>query len=179
MASVAFGRRVGALSDFGQPEIEQLDSSFRDQDMRGLEVTVCDALAVCGIECITNLCGILERLMMGQGAAQRHAFDIFHYQIVRPDIMQGTDVGMVQGGDRVRFALEAIGELLVGKFDGDDAIQSRVASFVDFSRTASALGGDDLIWSQPGSWAKSIRPNDCTARDIGKEWITDYPEIIL
>jgi hypothetical protein len=58
---------------------------------------------------------------------------------------------MVQGGDSVRFALEALGELLVGNFDRDDATEPRVASFVDFADAASAQGRGDLVGSQPGS----------------------------
>jgi hypothetical protein len=58
---------------------------------------------------------------------------------------------MVQGGDRVRFALEALRELLVGNLDGDGAIQSRVASLVHFSHAASAQRRNDLVRTQPGS----------------------------
>ena len=65
--------------------------------------------------------GLLD-LVKGQRSPQRNALDVFHHKVVRPDIMQGTNVGMVQGGNRVRFALEALGELLVGNLDGNDAI---------------------------------------------------------
>src|SRR5579864_9656454 len=87
----------------------------------------------------------------GQWSLQGRALDVLHHQVVWPDIVQGADVGMVQGRDRVRFALEALGELLVGNLDGDGAIQPRIASFVDLAHAARADGRDDLIGSQPSS----------------------------
>ena len=44
-----------------------------------------------------------------------------------------------------------------GNLDGDDAIQSRVASLVDFSHAASPQAGADLIETQPVPEAKAVR----------------------
>jgi hypothetical protein len=48
-------------------------------------------------------------------------------------------VRMLEGGDRPRFAVEALAELRIGRelggqdFDGDRAIQASVAGFVDLA----------------------------------------------
>jgi len=76
----------------------------------------------------------------------------------------------------VRFALEALGEPLVRNLDGDDAIQPRVASLVDFSHTAGAQGRGDLVGAQPDSGSQSHEVNDCTASDMGREWMTGKQE---
>jgi hypothetical protein len=58
---------------------------------------------------------------------------------------------MVQGGDSVRFALESFGELFFGNLDGDNAVQSRVAGFVDFAHAACTEGIRDLVGTQTSS----------------------------
>jgi hypothetical protein len=70
------------------------------------------------------------------------------------------------------------GELLVGNLDGDNAIQARVAGLVDFSHAARAKGRGDLVRAQPGSGSQSHKVNDCTARDMGREWMTGYSSTI-
>ena len=92
--------------------------------------------------------------------------------------MQDADVGMVQGCDRVGFTLEALGELLVRNLDGDEAIQPRVERLVDLSHAASAQGRGDLVGTQPRSGSQNHEVNDCNASDMGKEWMTGYPEVI-
>src|ERR1700733_10929783 len=69
---------------------------------------------------------------IGQGLRQRRwslersTLDVLHYKVVRPDIMQRANVGMIQGGYGVRFSLEAFGELFIRNLDRDNAIQPRV-----------------------------------------------------
>ena len=59
--------------------------------------------------------------------------------------------------DGARFAVEAFAELRIdGKrrrqdFDGDGAIQTRVARLVDLAHPASADGGLDFVRPEPGS----------------------------
>ena len=178
LAEGGVAQRIAVWPDFGQAKVEQLDSSFRDQDISRLQVAMRDSLAVRRIESIANLRGILQCLLQGQRSAQRRALDVFHHQVVRPNIVQRTDVGMVQGGHRVRLALEALRELLFGNLDGDDAIQSRVASLIDLSHPARAQGRSDLVRTQPGSGSQSHEVNDCTARGMGGEWVTGYSYLI-
>ena len=52
---------------------------------------------------------------------------------------------MVQRGDRARFALEALGELLGRNLDGDVAAQARVVRAVHLAHAARADLGQDLV----------------------------------
>ena len=70
-----------------------------------------DALLVRGIERIANLHRILQRLIDRQRPLERRAFDVLHHQIIRADIVELADVGMIQRRNRLRFALESFAEL--------------------------------------------------------------------
>ena len=105
-----------------------------------------DALLVGSVECIANLRRVLKSLSDRQRTLEYSAFDILHDQVVRPDIMQRANVGVIQGGYGVRFALESFGELFVRNLDCDNAIQPCIASFVDFAHPTSAKEREDLVW---------------------------------
>jgi len=137
-----------------------------------------DALAVRRIECVTNLGGILQRQREGQRSLQGRAFDVFHHQVVGPDIVQSADVGMVQRGDGVRFALEALGKLLIGNFDGDDAIQSRVAGLVDFAHAAGTEGRSDLVRTQPSSGRQRHKVERLYRAGYEQEMVYGQPDLI-
>jgi hypothetical protein len=51
----------------GQSKIQQLHARLRHQNVCRLQVAVDDALAVCRVECVTNLAGILQRFIRGSG----------------------------------------------------------------------------------------------------------------
>ena len=66
---------------------------------------MCDAFAVRGVEGIADLGGVTERLIEWQRARlclrdDRRALDEFHHQIIRTNVMQGADIGMIQRRDR-------------------------------------------------------------------------------
>ena len=69
--------------------------------------------------------GVSGRLAMVSG--KRRSLDQLHHQVVRPDVVQRADVGMVQRGDRARFALEPRAELVAADLDRDGALQTRIA----------------------------------------------------
>jgi hypothetical protein len=52
-----------AVSEFGETEIEQLDSGLGDHNMGGLQVATYDAFLVRGIERVENLCCKFQRLI--------------------------------------------------------------------------------------------------------------------
>ena len=105
-----------------------------------------DALLVGGVECIANLRCVLKSLSDRQRTPEYSAFDVLHDQVVRPDIMQRANVGVIQGSYCVRFALESFGELFVRNLDRDHAIQPRIVSFVDFAHPTGAKEREDLVW---------------------------------
>jgi hypothetical protein len=49
----------------------------------------------------------------------RQAVNVLHDQIIRADIVNLADVGMIQRGNGFGFTLETLAELLAGNFDRD------------------------------------------------------------
>ena len=82
-----------------------------------------DSLLVSGMEGVANLGGTLQRRCERQGAGEGRALDALHDQVVGANVVQGANVGVVQGSNGVGFAFETLGELVARNFDGDDAIQ--------------------------------------------------------
>src|SRR5262249_25895448 len=116
-----------------------------NQDIGGLEVSMRDALLVCSVECITNLCCILQRLIDGQRTLEGRALDVLHHQVIRPDIVKLADVEMVQGPDSPPFTLESFAELVLGSLDRHDAIEACIPCLVDFTHPAHTNGPENLI----------------------------------
>ncbi len=72
-----------------------------------------DAFLVRGIERGANLRGILQCLIDRQRPLESRALDVLHYKVIGTDIVERTNVGMVQRSDSACFALEALRELFV------------------------------------------------------------------
>ena len=125
---------------------------FGDENIGGLQVAMRDALLVRGVERIANLRGILQRLIERQRAFQRRALDVLHHQVIRSDIVQLADVGMIQRRDGARLALEAFAEFGLGDLDRDDAIQARVVGFVHLTHAARADGREDFVRAEFVAW---------------------------
>ncbi len=86
------------------------------------------------------------------------AFGLPHFPVIdskkrprRTDIMDGQNVGMVEGGDRAGFPSEPAQSLRVGgelgrqHLDGDVPPESRVPRAVHLAHAASAQQADDLV----------------------------------
>ena len=58
---------------------------------------------------------------------------------------------MIERGDRVGFAFEPLAESLGGDLDRDDAVQARIARFVNVAHAAGSQMGEDLVRSKAGS----------------------------
>jgi hypothetical protein len=73
------------------------------------------ALFMRRFERLCDLPGNGQRLVQWQGTlldsvGQRWAFHQFHDEVIRPDIIQLANVGMVQRGDHPRFTFEPLTE---------------------------------------------------------------------
>src|ERR1700681_4939298 len=79
------------------------------------------------------------------------AFHILHHQIVRPNIVQMADVGVVQRGNRMGFAGKALGELRGGNFDRDVAIQAWIARPIYLTHATCTDRRKDLVGPQTSS----------------------------
>jgi hypothetical protein len=93
-----------------------------------------------------------------QTLGQRLAFHIFHHQIVGSvlltDVVESTDVRMIQAGNRSRFALKtlaqfgSIGEVIGQDFDGYGALQAGIAGAVHLAHPARANCREDFEGAQ-------------------------------
>ncbi len=136
---------------FGQAEIEHLHSAAGfDLDVARLEIAMYDVLFVRGRQRCLNL------LRNGQCLAQRKrslldsfgkgfAFDQLHHQVVRSDVVERANVGVIQRCNRSRFTLEPLAEPFGGNLDCDFAMEPRVGRHVHLAHPARADGPQDLV----------------------------------
>jgi hypothetical protein len=119
-----------------------------------------DSLAVSFVECVGNLDGITQHLIQRQRTflqplSQRLAFQILHHQeissVLMADVVKRADVRMIQASNRPCFALEpfsqlgSIGKVIRKDFDGDDAIEPRIAGAVHLAHPTCTNGREDFI----------------------------------
>ena len=80
------------------------------------------------------------------------AVKVFHYEeiyaVLCADIVEVANMRMVQRGDGPDFALEALTRAGLEDLDGDGAVETGVAAFVDFPHASSANRREDLIGPQ-------------------------------
>ena len=135
----------GRPQQLGQAEIEELDRPIsRDQDVGWLQVAVQDAAIVSRFQRARDLDRLSDRFGRRDRTAQWLAVDVLEHEIARPDVVQLADVRMVQRRDRPRFmfesaqAIRVMGHWRGENFDGDVAIETRIAGAVDFAHPARA-----------------------------------------
>jgi Tol biopolymer transport system component len=107
--------------------------------------------------------GVIERLSDRQPAAcqasgQRLPFDQLHHEVVEvavlADVEELSDVGMVEGRNRLGFDVEpgsqvrAIAPAIRDDLDRDGAPEARVDRAVDLAHAAVANAGDDFVRSE-------------------------------
>ena len=129
-----------------------------DHNVARFHVAVDDALFVRVIQGRSDLSQDVEDLLRGEGAVFAHAavdffpqvvpFDELHHQVMaalkRAKVVYLDDVGVTQGGDGLRFSLEAAVQLLITlqcppqEFDRHHAAQCRVVAFVNFRHSTLA-----------------------------------------
>ena len=118
----------------------------------GLEVTMRDALSMRRIESLGNLRPELDHVGQWQRAFERRALDVFHHEIVLADVEQRADMRMIQAGNGLGFALEALAEASLDGLDGDGPVEPRVTRPIDRTHPAHADGRFNAIGSEDGSW---------------------------
>ena len=157
-ASIGLGR----LRD---PEIGQvgvvLAADLAQEDVGGLDVAVDEPGGlVDGIECSGQLLadgdGALRRQAPGgvEDLAQVGAVDPLHDQVeaavLVADVIDGDDVGVVDGGRELRLAQEAFtvfglgGDLVLDHLQRDVAVERPLARLVDDTHASGARDLDDL-----------------------------------
>ncbi len=150
--------RVGSLNIpavLGQTEVQHFDYAFGGEFyIGGLEIAMNDALLVRGFKRAGDLFGDLQPLLQRNRALpdslrQRWTLDQLHHQVIRPDVVQVADVGVIQQrGDGVDFARETIAEALSGNLDRYFATHAGIAGPVYLAHPARANPREDLVGSQ-------------------------------
>src|SRR5215469_936855 len=153
-------------SYFCKAEVQNLGmASFGNENVRWLDISVDDAFRVRSVKPLSHLYRNLQRRLQFQRATGNHVFQSFAFQIFHgnegsavflPDVVNRTDVGMIQSGRRLGFSPESFHRLpvvrqLFGKeFEGDKTAEASVLGLVDDSHPATtelfnhAVVGDGL-----------------------------------
>src|SRR5437016_386094 len=108
------------LVELRDPEIEELRSHRRQHDVGRLEVAMNDALAVRRIQSVSYLYraphqrAAVHRPVL-QSLGKRVAFQVLHHEevdaLLAADVIQRTDLGVIEAGDRSRLAFEPFARL--------------------------------------------------------------------
>ncbi len=124
------------------------------------------AAAMRSVQRTRDLHSILQDLVEGQRSlfeplCQRLPFHALHHKIVdailTADVMQHTNVRMIQAGNGLSFAFEALlsngigGKLLRQYLNRDSPLQPRVARAIDFAHPARAERRRDFIGAKPSA----------------------------
>ena len=116
-----------------------------------------DALFVRVVERRANLRRVLQRLIERHRSIERSTLDVLHHQVIRPDIVQGTNMGMIERGHGAGLALETLTELGLGDFDGDDTVQARIPSLLHVAHAARSDGREDFVGAESVASGKRHR----------------------
>jgi hypothetical protein len=155
---------------FGEAEVEHLDRAVGPHLHVGrLQIAVDDALFVRGFECLGHLLRDRQRVIDPDGArgdavSERRPFDQLHDErrgSGRPfEAVDGGDVRMVEGGERLRFAIEARQALCVRghgvgeDLDGHLPREVRVGRAIDLTHPALADLNGHFVWTEAGAGRK-------------------------
>jgi len=141
-------------------------TSLGDKDVGRLDVAVHDSGGMCSIERIGDLDPQPQNLVHFHRARadpvfQGHPFEKLHgdegMAILIADIVDGTDVGMIESGgglgltSKSRQRLRIPGDFVRQELERDETVQSRVFGFVDHAHAALAELFENLEIANLGS----------------------------
>ena len=104
-----------------------------------------DVFLVRGLQRRRNLTPQPQHFVERQRTLQRRALHELHDKVVRTDVVQRADVGMVERRHRAGLALEAFGELLLGSLDGDNAVETRISRLPHLTPPALPYGLQNFV----------------------------------
>src|SRR6516225_5198385 len=104
-----------------------------------------DAFPVSGIQSVQNLARIFDGLFQWKRTSQRSPIDELHHEVVRTDIIEMANVGMVERTNYARFLSEALTELAGADLDRHLAVEAHIRGAVDFAHTAFAEQRGDFV----------------------------------
>ena len=106
---------------------------------------------MCGVDSISDLQDEPHGLRRCEGPAQRRAVDVLQHEIARTQVVNLTDVRMVQRRNRARLLLESTdavrvrGQFLRQHLDGDLPIKAFVTCAIHLAHPAPAEERDDFV----------------------------------
>ncbi len=131
-----------------------------DENVRRLNIAMEDSLRVRRMECVSHFNGQVQQYIgidgfPGYAVLQRHTVQKFHRDEgpipALSDLVDGADVGMIEGGSRAGLTPEAFQSLrirrhIVGQeFQGDKAAQVNILRLIDDAHTAAAELFNDAV----------------------------------
>jgi hypothetical protein len=137
-----------------------------DEDVSGLDVAMDDAFEVGGIESFGDLDGDAEeaiefdRLSVDEvleSTAVKELHGDESAAVFFANVVDGADIGVVEGRGSFGFATEAFERLAVGreflgkKFEGDEAIEAGVLRFVNHTHAATAEAFENAVVGDSGA----------------------------
>src|ERR1017187_1291506 len=156
-----FARRTACKTDLRQSKVENLGMpTLGDKDVGGLDVTVDYAFGVGCVQCVGNLDGQRENqfgfegtprdaVLQRQPVEKLHGDEVLTFALV--NLEDHADIGMVQGGGSLRFALEAgqslriFSNLVRQELQGDKVVQLYVLSLVHHTHTTTKFLDDAVV----------------------------------
>ncbi len=145
---------AGCDDDLRQAEIHHFGmTALGHEDVGGFDVAMDDAFSMGCVEGVGDLDGegedrvqfhraIADTVLKGQAVEKLH--DDKRMPIVPADLVNGTDVGMIECGCGLGLALKAgeslriLGYIVGQKFEGDKAVEVGVFRLVDDTHSSSA-----------------------------------------
>jgi hypothetical protein len=106
------GSDADASAVFARPKSRAFTPAARDLDVGRFQVTMHDATFVRGFERFGDLSRVVEYGFKRHWTLERVAVDQFYDQVIRLDIVEMADIGMIQPSDGAGFTLEPLSELL-------------------------------------------------------------------
>ncbi len=132
-------------TNFARPKSSTLMPDFVVRILAGLRSRWVIDLRCAAFQRPGKLNGNLEREVEREWALYFRAFDVLHDDVVGTDVVNLADIRMIQSGDGAGLALKSFAELFEGRFDGDDTVQARVASFPYFTHATGTDGREDFV----------------------------------
>ena len=137
----------------GQAEVHELGAALGEHDVAGLQVAVHDAGAMRLDERVGYFDGDFQDFvgrerLAGEAVVESLTFQILHDEVVdvalRTDVIEHTDIGMLQSGNGFGFALKAGAQFRIRaemgrkNFDGDRAFEAGIAGAIHLAHATCA-----------------------------------------